>query len=53
MSGIHMKGQKLLYPVRVDCKLENCAHNVLRKLEKGGFLINLILMEMPVINTVI
>lgn len=48
-----MKHQKLLHPVTVDWKLEYCAHNVLRKLEKGGFLINMILMEMPVINTVV
>lgn len=30
-----MKRQKLLYPVRVDCKLENCAHNVIEKVGKG------------------
>lgn len=48
-----MKGQKLLHHVRVDCKLENCAHNVLKKLGKSGFLIKLILMEMPVISTVV
>lgn len=28
VSSIHMKGQKPLHPVRVNCRLENSAHNV-------------------------